>query len=336
MKGILLVNLGSPESPSVKDVKKYLGEFLMDERVIDIPPFFRFLLVKGIIVNTRSKKSAKAYQSIWTKEGSPLIVNSEKLSKAISKKVNYPISLAMRYGAMSIEKGLEDLHNQGVNEVLLMPLYPQYAMSTTETVTVKAKEIQKEKFPEMYMEFLAPFYNRNEYIQTLVDSIKEVWDPNSFLLFSYHGLPERHLRKSDPTKSHCLASADCCSTDSLAHKTCYRHQSYSITKSVVSKLGLSEGSYMTSFQSRLGSDPWLQPYTDSSLIELAHSGKKNVQVVAPSFVSDCLETLEELEIENAENFKEAGGENFSYIACLNDSDRWVEVLKSWCDDWIEN
>ena len=223
MKGILLVNLGSPDSPNPKDVKKYLGEFLMDERVIDVPKWARTLLVKGIILNTRPKISAKAYQKIWWEEGSPLIVLSERLKDKVQKQLDLPVALAMRYGSMTIKNGLQQLADKKVTEVLIIPLYPQFAMATTETITVLAASLQSEFFPQMTLETLPPFYNKPEYIKVLSESIRGHLKGKNYehLLFSYHGVPERHIRKSDVTKSHCKMDMFCCSTSSEAHAYCY-------------------------------------------------------------------------------------------------------------------
>lgn len=334
-KGVLLVNLGSPDSTTTKDVKKYLGEFLMDERVIDIPYLVRALLVKGIILNTRPKKSAKAYRKIWWPEGSPLIVLSKRLHKKVQDKVEIPVALAMRYGNPSLEFGLQQLVNQGVTNVLVVPLYPQFAMATTETILVLAQQLVEEKFPTLQLESLPAFYNKKEYIQNLAASIQEY--KNSFqpdyILFSYHGVPERHIKKSDVTKSHCKIDGQCCITSSAAHEFCYRHQCYETTRQVAEALGLEEGTYSTSFQSRLGRDPWLQPYTDATIDGLAQKGIKKLAVATPAFVSDCLETLEEIGMEAAHSFKENGGEDFLAIPCLNDREDWVATLSNWIKDF---
>lgn len=334
-KGVLLVNLGSPDSTTTKDVKKYLGEFLMDERVIDIPYLVRALLVKGIILNTRPRKSAKAYRKIWWPEGSPLIVLSKRLHKKVQEKVEIPVALAMRYGNPSLEFGLQQLVNQGVTNVLVVPLYPQFAMATTETILVLAQQLVEEKFPTLQLESLPAFYNKKEYIQNLAASIQEY--KNSFqpdyILFSYHGVPERHIKKSDVTKSHCKIDGQCCITSSAAHEFCYRHQCYETTRQVAEALGLEEGTYSTSFQSRLGRDPWLQPYTDATIDGLAQKGIKKLAVATPAFVSDCLETLEEIGMEAAHSFKENGGEDFLAIPCLNDREDWVATLSNWIKDF---
>ncbi len=334
-KGILLVNLGSPDSPEPKDVKKYLGEFLMDERVIDVPLWARTLLVKGIILKTRPKASAAAYKKIWWKEGSPLIVLSERLQDKVQQQTEIPVGLAMRYGSMSIYKGLQDLVNKGVEQVLLIPLYPQFAMATTETILVLADEIQKEHFPNLIIESLPGFYNDPEYIEVLSKSIKRHLNGKSYdhLLFSYHGVPERHIRKSDVTKSHCKIDGSCCVTPSKAHEFCYRHQCYEVTRLVGENLKLTEGTFSTSFQSRLGFDPWLQPYTDRTIERLGKQGIKNMAIVTPAFVSDCLETLEEIAMEGQEIFHEMGGKDFTTIPCLNDDDSWVSLLVKWIKNW---
>jgi ferrochelatase len=335
MKGVLLVNLGSPESPDPKDVKVYLDEFLMDERVIDLPSFLRTLLVRGIILNTRPKKSAKAYKKIWWKEGSPLIVLSKRLLQKMEAKVQLPLALGMRYGNPSIQSGLQELADKGVTEVLLVPLYPQFAMATTETILVLAESLRQKHFPQMEFTTLPPFYNHPDYIRVLSQSIEESLKGKEWehLLFSYHGVPERHIRKSDSTKSHCKIDGQCCQTASPAHQFCYRHQCFETTRLVAEYLELKSDSYSTSFQSRLGLDPWLQPYTDKTVAKMAQSGVKNMAIVTPAFVSDCLETLEEIGMEAVEDFEEKGGDHLHVIPCINDREDWVNVMSRWVDEW---
>ena len=337
MKGALLVNLGAPNSTSVKDVRNYLDEFLMDKRVIDTPYLLRAFVVKGIILNTRPKKSAEAYKKIWWDEGSPLIVLSERLLKKVQTTSDVPIELAMRYGKPSIQSGIEKLVNKGVTEILLIPLYPQFAMATTETIVVLANKIIKKKYPNVTITDLPAFYNKEDYIQVLSNSVQQKIEQEKpdHLLFSYHGVPERHIRKSDITKSHCKIDGSCCNTPSPAHEFCYRHQCYETTKQVASILNLKEGFYSTSFQSRLGRDPWLQPYTDQTIEEYAKKGIKKLAVVTPAFVSDCLETLEEIGMEAKEDFIENGGEKFTSIPCLNDNDEWAATLSKWINNWAK-
>jgi len=334
-KGVLLVNLGSPDSPDPKDVKKYLDEFLMDPRVIDVPFWARALIVRGIILNTRPKASAKAYKKIWWEEGSPLIVISEKLKNKVQEQLDIPVALAMRYGSMSIESGIQQLVDNGIEEVFLVPLYPQFAMATTETITVLANELRVSKFPNIKITSLPAFYNKEDYINVLSNSIAEYLKEKDYdhLLFSYHGVPERHIKKRDVTRSHCKINGECCNTPSRAHEFCYRHQCYEVTKQVAKKMNLKEGTYSTSFQSRLGFDPWLQPYTDRTIERLGNEGIKNMAIVTPAFVSDCLETLEEIAMEGKEIFHEVGGEEFTTVPCLNDRDDWASVLVKWINDW---
>ena len=339
MKGVLLVNLGSPNSTDPKDVKKYLDEFLMDERVIDVPFWLRSFIVRGIILNTRPKKSAAAYKKIWWDEGSPLIVLSERLQAKVQDKTDIPVGLAMRYGNPSIKSGLQELYDKGVRDLLLVPLYPQFAMATTETIVVLAEELRKEFFSDMKITDVPAFYNKPEYIKALSNSIKDYLSDKEYdhIMFSYHGVPERHIRKSDVTKSHCKIDGSCCNTPSKAHEFCYRHQCFQTTKNVMNELGLEEDKVTTTFQSRLGVDPWLQPYTDRTLVNKAEKdGVKKLAIVTPAFVSDCLETLEEIAMEGKEEFIEAGGEEFHTVPCINDNDEWVAVLAKWINEFKES
>jgi ferrochelatase len=335
MKGALLVNLGSPDSTSVKDVRRYLDEFLMDERVIDTPYLLRAFLVKGIILNTRSKRSSEAYKKIWTEKGSPLIEITRVLTEKVHALSEIPVVMAMRYGNPSIEYGIRKLNDMGVNEIYLIPLYPQFAMATTETVVALAEKIVRKRFPNVSLSHLPAFYNDRDFIDVLSDSIKKELDrcKPEHVLFSYHGLPERHIRKSDVTRSHCTIDDTCCFTDSPAHEFCYRHQCFRTTDAVVKKMNLKEEEYTNSFQSRLGRDPWLQPYTSETLERLAKEGVKRLAVVTPAFVADCLETLEEIAMEGKDSFLENGGEEFHAIPCLNSNDDWAALLAKWINTW---
>lgn len=338
MKGVLLVNLGSPDSPSPEDVKPYLDEFLMDERVMDVPKWWRKILVRRIILRKRPEASANAYRKIWWKEGSPLIVLSERFHKKVQEKSNIPVALGMRYGSMPIKNGLKELQEKGVTEVLLVPLYPHYAMSSFETVVVKAQEDGKKYFPDLKIDVLPPFYKNPDYIKVLADSIADSLKNFDYdhLLFSYHGIPERQILKTDPTKKHCKIDGNCCAVDSEAHKYCYRHQVFETTKLVLEQLGISQDKVSDSFQSRLGRTPWLKPYTDFEFERLAQQGIKNLAVVTPAFVADCLETLEEIAMEGKNQFQEAGGKDYLHIPCLNDNDEWVNVMVKWIADWERN
>lgn len=335
MKGVLLVNLGSPESPTPKDVKPYLDEFLMDKYVIDVPFLLRALLVRGIILQTRPKKSAEAYSRIWTDEGSPLIVISKKMHKKVAERVTIPVALAMRYGTMTIEKGLQELKNKGVTDVMLLALYPQYAMASTTTIWALADELVATKFQEMKLTKVPAFYNKPDYIKVLAESIKKHLEGFDYdhLLFSYHGVPKRHIRKTDVTKSHCKMDRTCCSTPSPAHEFCYSHQCYETTKLVTEYLNIPKEKYSQTFQSRLAGDKWLTPYTDVEINKMPEKGIKKLAVVTPAFVSDCLETLEEIAMEANEEFLHHGGQEFMAIPCLNEEDQWCDLVANWVKDW---
>ncbi|XOD67184.1 MAG: ferrochelatase [Flavobacteriales bacterium Tduv] len=334
-KGILLVNLGSPNSPSSADVKRYLREFLSDSRVVTAPYLIRKFIVEALILPRRPKRSAEAYQKIWLAEGSPLIVISQRLKEALSERLPVPISLSMRYGNPTIPSGLNDLYEQGIWDVLIFPLYPQYAMSTSESVIVEVLRIRKKYFRNMKISFFPPFYRFQRYLDAFEESILAVLPERvDHILFSYHGVPEKHIYKTDRT-GHCKIDDVCCGAASEAHVYCYRHQCYETTRGVVARLGFPSARYSTSFQSRLGNDAWLRPYTDEILKSLADSGVRNLAVVAPAFTTDCLETLEEIAIGGKSIFLQAGGENFTYIPCLNTREAWVKTLSYWCKAWLE-
>lgn len=338
-KGVFLINLGSPKSPTKEDVRIYLDEFLMDPRVVDLPQPLRSILVRGIILNTRPKKSAAAYAKVWTDEGSPLIVFSERVKSKLEAKLDsIPVVLGMRYGEPSIERGLDELTELGVDDVLVVPLYPQYAMSTTETVVEKVREVIEQKHEGIRAQGVAPFYKDESYIAAMAVSAQKAANHEAYdrILFSYHGVPERHIRKSDLTGSHCKIDGKCCNTPSKAHKECYRHQCFETTKLVAEALNIPLEKCLSTFQSRLGIDPWLKPYTADTLEKLPDNGITKLAVLTPSFVSDCLETIEEMDMENREIFEEAGGVVYDFIPCLNDSDPWIDTLETWVKDWCVN
>jgi len=322
------MNLGSPESTSTRDVRRYLNEFLMDERVIDIPYLKRLLLVKGIIVPFRAPKSAAAYKTIWTDKGSPLVEITRQLQQALQKIVAEPVEIAMRYGNPNPKEAFDKLlkRQPGLEEVIAVPLYPHYAMSSFETAVEQAKDIhQKNNYP-FELKFVKPFYNDAGYIHALSEKIKPfLQEGYDHLLFSYHGVPQRHIKKSDITGCHCLQKEDCCEVPSAAHDFCYRHQCFATTKLVTEKAGIPKEKYSISFQSRLGKG-WLEPFTDIRLDEMPKEGIKKLLIICPAFVSDCLETLEEIADRGKEIFMEAGGESYKMIPCLNVDGLWVEAL----------
>jgi ferrochelatase len=334
-RAILLVNLGSPDSTEIEGVKRYLDQFLMDARVLDYPAWIRSLLVRGIILKTRPRKSAAAYRSVWWAEGSPLVVLSQRFQAALQARTDMPVALAMRYQNPSLEAGFKYLLKQfpDVQEVLLVPLYPQYAMSTTETVIVEARAALQRLGSTLALRVLPPFYNHPAYIEALATVTREHLPEHvDHVLFSYHGIPERHIQRSDTSGSHCLMD-DCCQRPSTAHTYCYRHQCLETTRLLANALGLHPDQYSYAFQSRVsGTGRWLRPFTDQVLEQLPEQGKRNLAVICPAFVTDCLETLEEIAVEGREQFEHAGGRHFSYIPCLNDHPAWVIALKRLCDE----
>jgi len=325
------MNLGSPDSTEINDVKRYLREFLMDGRVIDVPYLIRFFLVKGIIVPSRAANSAEAYKTIWTDKGSPLIEFTRQLQNAVQQNFDEPVEIAMRYGNPSPNEAYKKLLEKfpDLEEVVLMPLYPHYAMSSYESAVEYMKEVHEKNKYSFKLETIKPYYNSPDYINALAESIKPFLQRDyDKLLFSYHGIPERHIRKSDITKSHCLSSANCCEVDSPAHDYCYRHQVRMTTELVIQKLNLPANKYEISFQSRLN-NKWLQPFTDIRLEEMPNEGSKKLLVVCPAFVSDCLETLEEIALRGKESFMNAGGESYAMIPCLNTNPLWVNAITKW-------
>lgn len=333
-RGIILMNLGSPDTPSTKDVAKYLREFLMDEKVIDVPYLLRLFLVKGIIVPFRAPKSAEAYQTIWWKEGSPLVTLTKQLQEALGHEMEEPIEIAMRYGNPSPKEAYDKLleKNPLMEEVILFPLYPHYAMSSYETAVDYMKEMHKKLNYRFKLTTIKPYYNNAFYIKALSEHIKPHLQDYDHLLFSYHGIPERHIKKSDCTKQHCLVVENCCAVDSPAHAQCYRHQCLKTTELVGEYLQLPKEKFSYSFQSRLGRDPWLKPYTDFRLDDMPKEGIKKLLVICPAFISDCLETLEEIAIRGKESFMEAGGERFEMISCLNIDPLWVAAMQKLVED----
>ncbi len=330
----LLVNLGSPDSTSVPDVRRYLGEFLSDDRVLDSPKLIQQFVLRCFILPFRPQKSAHAYRTIWAPEGSPLIVLSRKLRDLVQAGVHLPVALAMRYGTPSIPSVIGQLAADGVEELFLIPLYPHYAMSSYETVVVRVQEVVREQAPKIKVTTLQPFFEEPDYIEALVQSARADLDAGyDHVLFSYHGIPERHLRKADSSRAHCTIVRDCCRTCSPAHATCYRAQTVRTTDAFVRRARIPDGKWSISYQSRLGREPWLQPYTDHTLLRMGREGMKRLLVLTPAFVSDCLETLEEIAITGRKSFEQAGGGEFRHIPCLNDHPLWVQFLTKRIDAW---
>lgn len=329
---LLLVNLGSPASTEVADVRSYLNEFLMDPYVIDLPWPLRRLLV-SLILWKRPAASAHAYASIWWPEGSPLVALSRRLQTLMQRQWQRgPVELAMRYGEPSIQTVLTRLAEQGIHRVTLAPLYPQFADSTVTTVIEEAKRVEQVHALDMQFSILPPFYQQPEYIEVLAESARaHLAQGFDHLLLSFHGLPERHLHKLDPS-GECLKGPDCCRLASLqVMANCYRAQCVRSAELLAAKLGLRPEQWSLSFQSRLGRAKWIEPYTEARLTELGERGVKKLLVMCPAFVADCIETLEEIGIRGREQFQAAGGAELVLVPCLNDQPSWGVALNNLCE-----
>jgi ferrochelatase len=336
-RAVLLVNLGSPESPTVADVRRYLAEFLGDARVLDLPAPLRWLLLHGRILRTRPRKSAHAYASIWTPAGSPLLVTSRAVRQALADALggDPPVAIAMRYGRPAIASVLAQLAAAGVGELLLIPQYPHYAMSSWETVVVKVREEAARVAPTLRVATVPPFYADDDYLDALLASAAPyLAQPHDHLLFSFHGVPVRHLRKADSSRAHCMVVPDCCAVDSPARATCYRAQCRQTVRLFAQRARLDPDRYSVSFQSRLAGEPWLGPYTDAELARLAAAGRKRLLVITPAFTTDCLETLEEIRVAGREIFLRSGGEWFEHIPCLNDHPAYIAFLAGRVRRWL--
>jgi protoporphyrin/coproporphyrin ferrochelatase len=330
-KGVLLVNLGTPDSPQTADVRKYLNEFLMDGRVIDVNPVLRTLLVKGIIVPFRSPKSAKLYQKIWSDEtGSPLLHYSKLQHQALQQRLGdeYQVELAMRYQSPSIESALQRLKDALVSAIKVIPLFPQYASASTGSVYEKVMGLVKDWQTTPNITFINSFHDNDLMIQTFANNAQK-HQPETYdhILFSFHGLPQRQLIKCDHTNSYCLKVDGCCNTLNDTNKFCYSAQSYDTARLIAQKLNIPKEKYTVCFQSRLGNDPWVQPYTSEIIEKLAKEGKKRLLVFCPAFVADCLETVYEVTEEYGAEFRELGGEHIQLVESLNDSPMFIDALE---------
>ena len=309
--GILLVNLGTPDRPDRASVGRYLAEFLMDRRVIELPWIFRLLLVRGIIVNFRAHRSAAAYRKIWTEEGSPLLVYSNALAQGLGQKLGpgFQVEVAMRYGAPSINDVIDKLLAAECENLIVVPLYPQYSGSTSGSVFDAVAEVLMKRRRVPQFQFIDAYYQRPEYIESIAASIEAHWQKNGRgekLVMSFHGVPQKYVKRGDPYQHQCEASAN----------------------AIAKRLGLDPSDWLLVYQSRFGAEPWLQPYCDKTLEALPSEGVKSIDIICPGFSVDCLETLEEIQMENKELFLEAGGEQFHYVACLNDSEDHIRVMQS--------
>lgn len=331
-KGLLLVNLGTPNSPSNADVYKYLIEFLLDKRVIDFPWLKRNILVRGIIVPLRYKNSAKTYREIWDKErGSPLMYHTQDLKNKVQEALqkNYHVEMAMRYQNPSIESALAILRAKQVSEIIVLPLFPQYSSACNGSVIQKVQEITNTWLSIPKLKYINHFYNNPLFINAFAENLASFGiDKYDHVLFSYHGLPARHLKNADITQAHCLQKSNCCDSITTVNHNCYKAQCYATTQLIAQKVSLDITQYSTSFQSRLGKEIWLEPYTIDVLPQLAKSGKKKILVLSPAFVADCLETLYEIKEEYLELFQKHGGVELQLVPSLNSNKTWVNAV---CD-----
>lgn len=344
------MNLGTPDGepvhgPSVGQVKTYLRQFLMDRFVVDIPFVFRWLLVNGIILRSRPQQSAEAYRKIWTENGSPLLHYHLKLVEGVQERLAKKLSIspdriqpAMRYGTPSIPAGLKKLADQGVSEVLLVPLYPQYSLAATASSVEECRDWAKKHAPSMKFKEYPAFYDAKPFIDAFAYVARESLAGYDYdhLLFSFHGLPERHVKKTDRSGgNHCLKKNDCCAQMTDANRDCYRAQCFATARALAKKLGLSSDRYTVCFQSRLGRTPWIKPYTDVMYQELASRGIKKVAVMCPAFVADCLETLEEIQIRGRDQYIGLGGQDLRLVPSLNDSPIWMDGLSQMIQEaWV--
>lgn len=335
--GVLLINLGTPDEPSPEAVGRFLREFLMDGFVLDIPAPLRWPLVNIAIVPRRRKQSALLYQKIHSDRGPALLVNTRELAEKVTAQLGatngrrYVVKFGMRYGNPSIGAALADLQSEGLDRLLVLPLYPQYAESSFETAVVETKKRAQELGCADKLTFLPPFYAEPSFInacaQRVVDHLQEF--STDHVVFSFHGLPVRHLKKLDQSKQHCAMAPDCCQQISAVNQNCYRAQCVFTARAIAQQVGLSESFCTTTFQSRFGRTEWVGPATDEVLRKLAGSGVKKVAVFCPSFVADCLETLEEIAIRGKETFLAAGGEELRLIPSLNSHPLWVAAVSNW-------
>jgi protoporphyrin/coproporphyrin ferrochelatase len=328
--GVLLINIGTPDEATPEAVGRYLREFLMDEYVLDMPFWKRWFLVNWIIVPRRKHDSAKHYQEIQTEDGSPLMVHTKGFATGLGAELskrdgNYVVEIGMRYGNPSISEALSKLKASNVNRLVVMPLYPQYTQSSFVTAIVEAKKQARQIGIENQLSFVDPFYDDAGFIRAWAQRVEEqVGDRElDHVVLTYHGIPTRHIKKMDPSGGHCLGSPDCCAEIGVVNQNCYRAQCFATSRAIARELGLEADRFTTCFQSQFGRDEWIGPSLDNLLRELPGRGLKRVAVLSPSFVADCLETVEEIGIRGREDFKEAGGEELTLVPCLNSDPAWI-------------
>ncbi len=325
--GVLLVNLGSPDSPETRDVRRYLKEFLSDSRVLTMPAPARWLLLRTVVLPFRSARSAALYRSIWTAEGSPLLVHGRALAEALDERLGdgFRVALAMRYGSPSIPEALDRLHAAGCTRIVVVPLFPQAAESSSGSAVARVRECATARSDLPPLDFVPAFFSEPGFIDAVGAAARETVETvrPDHVLFSYHGLPESHVRGSGPA---CLERPDCCAQLDSGNSGCYRAQCHATTRAVAARLSLADGTFSTAFQSRFGPTAWIGPQTDRVLSSLREDGVGRLVLICPAFVADCLETLEEIGIRAREEWEELGGEAFGLAPCVNATPRWVDAL----------
>ena len=327
--GILLINLGSPKKLTKKSVREYLKVFLSDDYVLDLPKILQQIILRVFILPFRPKKTLEAYELIWTPEGSPLIISTESIAKKLSLKTGWDVDYAMRYEDPSIENALLNFKNKGIYKIIVISLYPHNALATTITTEIETRIVANKLSEDFELVFTKPFFDNEIYINAIANTIKPCIEKASFekIVFSYHGIPKRQAKKTDETGEHCFSDSNCCEIAGDGSKDCYRSHTRIASDLTAKKLGLSDDQWEVAYQSRLGPG-WLTPFTDKRLAELPEEGKKNIAVLCPSFISDCLETLEEIDIRGRKTFFDAGGKIMTYIPCLNDSEDTINLLEN--------
>ena len=327
--GILLINLGSPKKLTKKSVREYLKVFLSDDYVLDLPKILQQIILRVFILPFRPKKTLEAYELIWTPEGSPLIISTESIANKLSLKTGWDVDYAMRYEDPSIENALLNFKNKGIYKIIVISLYPHNALATTITTEIETRIVANKLSEDFELVFTKPFFDNEIYINAIANTIKPCIEKASFdkIVFSYHGIPKRQAKKTDETGVHCFSDSNCCEIAGDGSKDCYRSHTRIASDLTARKLGLSDDQWEVAYQSRLGPG-WLTPFTDKRLAELPEEGKKNIAVLCPSFISDCLETLEEIDIRGRKTFFDAGGKNMTYIPCLNDSEDTINLLEN--------
>ena len=328
-EGVLLINLGSPKELSKKSVRQYLRVFLSDDNVVDLPKFFQQFILRLFILPFRPKNTLEAYEKIWTKEGSPLIISTESIANKLTEKTGWNVEYAMRYEEPSIEKALHKFKKKEINKIYVISLYPHNAMATTVTTELETRNVAMNISNDFELIFTKPFFDNEEYINAMVNSIRPYVENKSYdkIIFSYHGIPKRQAKKTDETGEHCFSTSNCCEIENDGSKDCYRSHTRIASDLTAKKLGLKDDQWEIAYQSRIGPG-WLTPFTDKRLAKLPEEGKDNIAILCPSFISDCLETLEEIDIRGRETFLKAGGKNMTYIPCLNDSEDTINLLEN--------